>query len=241
MPPKRAVRPGPRLVQSRVTLRARDGELRLGVVADTHSSPHPMTATCLTALAPDAILHAGDIGELAVLEPLRAIAPLYAVRGNIDTRAGLPDVIVIDVRGEAPEGAAQAEEQTERSSDDRRRSALHGEADDGEAEDDGDREVVADGPLLLRFLLLHIAVAGPRLRAEVARLAVAEGASMIVCGHSHVPFIGRDRGIAMFNPGSVGPRRFHLPICLGSISISGGRARLAHIDCETGLPWSPPG
>lgn len=44
----------------------------------------------------------------------------------------------------------------------------------------------------------------------------------------------------MFNPGSVGPRRFGLPICLGSITLSGGKARLAHIDCETGLPWSPP-
>jgi uncharacterized protein len=231
MPPKRTARPGPRLVQSHATLRARNGELRLGVVADTHSSPHPMTGARLAALQPDAILHAGDIGELAVLEPLRAIAPLHAVRGNIDTRAGLPDVIVIDVRGEAPEGASP-------SIDDGRRTSQ-----DGDADSDVDEEsaIVDEGPLLLRFLLLHIAVAGPRLRAEVARLAVAEGASMIVCGHSHVPFIGRDRGIAMFNPGSVGPRRFNLPICLGSITISGGRARLAHIDCETGLPWSPPG
>jgi uncharacterized protein len=235
MPPKRAARPGPRLVRSHVTLRARaGGELRLGVVADTHSSPHPMTGARLAALQPDAILHAGDIGELAVLEPLRAIAPLYAVRGNIDARApGLPDVLVVDVRGEWPEG-------TEVISD-ARRSALD-DRDAGDDEGDGAEDARApdDSPLLLRFLLLHIAVAGPRLRAEVARLAVAEGASLIVCGHSHVPFIGRDRGIAMFNPGSVGPRRFHLPIVLGSISISGGRARLAHIDCESGSPWSPP-
>jgi putative phosphoesterase len=205
MPPKRAAKSGPRLVQSHVTLGARaGGELLLGVVADTHSNPHPMTGSRLAALQPDAILHAGDIGDLEVLVPLRAIAPLYAVRGNIDARTpGLPDVIAVDVRGEQLEGTDAS-------------------------------------PLLLRFLLLHIAVVGPRLRAEVARLAVAEGASLIVCGHSHVPFIGRDRGIAMFNPGSVGPRRFQLPIVLGSIAISGGRARLAHIDCETGLPWSPP-
>lgn len=30
--------------------------------------------------------------------------------------------------------------------------------------------------------------------------------------HSHVPFIGADRGITMFNPGSTGPRRFMPPI-----------------------------
>jgi len=233
MSPKRAARPGPRLLQSRVTLRARaGGELVLGVVADTHSSPHPMTGARLAALQPDAILHAGDIGELEVLEPLRAIAPLYAVRGNIDSRVGLPDVIVIDVRGERPEGAEGVS--------DARRNAPEELDGDGAGDDVDEREAPDDSPLLLRFLLLHIAVAGPRLRAEVARLAVAEGASLVVCGHSHVPFIGRDRGIAMFNPGSVGPRRFSLPIVLGSISISGGRARLAHIDCETGLPWSPP-
>jgi hypothetical protein len=37
-------------------------------------------------------------------------------------------------------------------------------------------------------------VYGPKLRADAARLARNAGASLIVCGHSHVPFIGRDRG-----------------------------------------------
>ena len=92
----------------------------------------------------------------------------------------------------------------------------------------------------LRLLLLHIAVYGPKLRAEVARLASAERASLVVCGHSHVPFIGRDRGITLFNPGSIGPRRFQLPILLGTIDISRESARLTHIDCETGKTWLPP-
>lgn len=228
MPPKRT-RPSPRLVQSRVTLRAAGGELRLGVVADTHSQPHPATSERLRALAPDAILHAGDIGDLSVLEPLASIAPLHAVRGNIDARApDLPDVIVVDVRDASDPYFATT-----------------GVADDSLDEREAEKsDVVNDfdnaSPPLLRFLLLHIAVAGPRLRAEVVKLASEERASLVVCGHSHVPFIGRDRGIAMFNPGSVGPRRFALPIVLGSIVISGGRARLAHIDCETGAPWSPP-
>ena len=71
---------------------------RLAAVADTHSQPHAKTAERLAELAPDAILHGGDIGDLAVLEELAKIAPVYAVRGNIDTRApDLPDVLTIDI------------------------------------------------------------------------------------------------------------------------------------------------
>jgi predicted phosphodiesterase len=89
-------------------------------------------------------------------------------------------------------------------------------------------------------LLIHIAVDGPRLRADVARMARAEGATLVVCGHSHVPFIGGDKGLTVFNPGSIGPRRFHLPIVFGTIEFAPTGVRLAHIDAETGQPWSPP-
>lgn len=170
---------------------------RIAVVADTHSRPHPAAAELLESLRPEAILHAGDIGELAVLDELEEIAPVLAVRGNIDGRAqGVPDVLTIDVAG-------------------------HERA--------------------FRIFLVHIAVAGPRLRSDVARMARAEGASMVVCGHSHVPFIGQDRELTVFNPGSIGPRRFHLPIVFGTIDITPEGVRLAHIDCETGRPWLPPG
>jgi putative phosphoesterase len=179
-------------VTASATLPLRDGGAVLAAVADTHSRPHPATAERLAAMRPDAILHAGDIGDLAVLEELGAIAPVLAVRGNIDARVGLPDVLTIDL---------------------------------------GDR---------LRILLTHIAVAGVRLRAEVARAARAAGASLVVCGHSHVPFIAEERGLTVFNPGSIGPRRFHLPIVLGSIRVSPAGVALAHLDCETGRPWSPP-
>lgn len=174
-----------------------DGCLRLAVVADTHSAPHPATLQRLAELEPDAILHAGDIGALAVLDRLAEVAPVYAVRGNIDARDNaLPDLLTLDV--------------------------------------------VAGEALRLRMLLVHIAVYGPKLRAEVARAAQAEGASLVVCGHSHVPFIGRDRGIAVFNPGSVGPPRFALPIVLGKIDITPDSIRLTHIDCATGEVWTPP-
>jgi putative phosphoesterase len=173
-----------------------DGSLRLAVVADTHSAPHPATAEHLRRLSPDAILHAGDIGDLAVLDDLEAIAPLFAVRGNIDVRApGLPDVLVLDV---------------------------------------------VSGPAsLLRILLMHIAVDGPRLRADAARLARARDAALVVCGHSHVPLVARDGDLAVYNPGSAGPRRFSLPILFGTIDVTKAAVRLAHFDCETGEPWSP--
>jgi putative phosphoesterase len=173
-----------------------DGSLRLAVVADTHSAPHPLAAKHLRGLAPDAILHAGDIGDLAVLDELEAIAPLFAVRGNIDEHVpGLADVLVLDV--------------------------------------------VAGDASLLRVLLVHIAVAGPRLRADAARLARSKEAALVVCGHSHVPLIARDREVAVFNPGSIGPRRFRLPIVFGTIDVTPTAVHLAHFDCETGRRWSP--
>jgi len=98
----------------------------------------------------------------------------------------------------------------------------------------------ADAAPRLRILLTHIAVVGSRLRSEIARQARAERAQLVVCGHSHVPFIGRDRDITVFNPGSIGPRRFQLPIVLGTIAITPETVRLAHVDCETGQRWLPP-
>ena len=167
--------------------------VRLAVVSDTHSLPHAKTAERLAELEPDAILHGGDIGDLGVLDALAEVAPVYAVRGNIDGTANdLPDVLTIDVAG-------------------------------------------------LRILLTHIAVYGPKLRSEVARMAKAEKAALVVCGHSHVPFIGRDQGLTVFNPGSIGPRRFALPIVMGKIDITPSGVKLQHIDAESGAVWLPPG
>ena len=169
---------------------------RIAVVADTHSRPHPDAAGHLAALEPDAILHAGDIGDLTVLDDLARVAPVLAVRGNIDSHARqLPDVLTIDIDA-------------------------------------------AGRPF--RILMTHIAVYGPRIRADVARMARAQKAALVVCGHSHVPFIGQDAGLTVFNPGSIGPRRFTLPIVFGTIEVAPGGVRLTHVDCETGRAWSPP-
>ncbi len=180
--------------QTHVPLRE-DGSLRLAIVADTHSAPHPRAAELIAARAPDAILHAGDVGDPAVLDGLAELAPVIAVRGNIDERSHLPDVVTLDLTM-------------------------------GEASG-------------MKLLLMHIAVYGPKIRADAARLARAGGARLIVCGHSHVPFIGRDQGLTVFNPGSIGPRRFSLPIVFGMLEIAGGKLTLHHVSCETGERWEP--
>lgn len=166
-------------------------------MADTHSAPHPGSDVHLRARAPAAILHAGDIGDLAVLDHLATIAPVHAVRGNIDEHApDLPEQLVLDVSLE-------------------------------------------DGPRL-RVLIVHIAFDGPRIRADVERLALAERADVVVAGHSHVPFVGRQRELVLFNPGSLGPRRFQLPIVFGSVELSPTTgARLRHWEAATGAPFDP--
>lgn len=93
------------------------------------------------------------------------------------------------------------------------------------------------------LFLTHIAVNGPKLRADAARRAHAAKAAIVVCGHSHVPFLGRDKDLVVFNPGSVGPRRFHLPIVFGMMELAppsaGGQLRFEHVSCETGERWLP--
>ena len=186
-----------RLTRGEVTLDLNErGALRLAIVADTHSHPHPNLARWLEALAPDAIVHAGDIGDVAVLSDLTRHAPVIAVRGNIDDRAShLPDVMTIDIRS-------------------------------------GNSSV-------MKMLLVHIAVYGAKLRADAAKLAADAGASLVICGHSHVPFVGRDRGLTVFNPGSIGPRRMHLPIVFGVLEIQSGKLSLRHVDAGTGQDWNP--
>lgn len=187
-----------KLLKKRETLPL-DAAMRLVVVADTHSEPHPKSHEHIAAAKPDRILHAGDIGSLDVLDKLGRIAPVLAVRGNIDIHAPeVPDWLTIGIQ---------------------------------------DR----DGDLLFKILLLHIAVNGPKLRADAIRAATAEEASIVVCGHSHVPFIGRDRKLTVFNPGSIGPRRFHLPIVFGVMDITNDpvRVNMKHVSCETGEQWLP--
>jgi putative phosphoesterase len=74
--------------------------MQIGVIADTHSK---MRSEALEILkGSDIILHAGDVGRDEVLEALEAIAPVIAIRGNIDKTgraAALPDVQALEFLG----------------------------------------------------------------------------------------------------------------------------------------------
>jgi putative phosphoesterase len=56
--------------------------MRVGLISDTHGQLRPQALAALQGS--DHILHGGDIGNAAILEQLRAIAPVTAVRGNND-------------------------------------------------------------------------------------------------------------------------------------------------------------
>ena len=55
----------------------------------------------------------------------------------------------------------------------------------------------------------------------------AAGFSVVVSGHSHKPSITTKDDVLYVNPGSAGPRRFKLPICVGTIEIAGDVMRAA--------------
>ena len=58
---------------------------RIGIISDTHGLVRPEAVQALVGV--DLIVHAGDIGSLAVIEELRRLAPVRAVRGNVDRGA----------------------------------------------------------------------------------------------------------------------------------------------------------
>lgn len=60
----------------------RKGMLRVGVISDTHGLMRPEALDFLAGS--DHIVHAGDVGDAAILEALARLAPLVAVRGNND-------------------------------------------------------------------------------------------------------------------------------------------------------------
>jgi len=149
----------------------------VGVISDTHGL---MRVEALDALrGSDLIIHAGDIGRPDLLEQLRAIAPVFAVRGNVDKQDWadkLPDTQIVSV------GA-------------------------------------------YKFYVLH----------DISQLSmdpVQAGIAAVIFGHSHKPSTETRDGVLYLNPGSAGPRRFNLPICLARVVVSNNRIEpsLVHLN-----------
>jgi len=143
---------------------------RIGVISDTHGLVRPEALRALRGA--DLIVHAGDVGAPEVLEALRAVAPVVAVRGNND-------------RGRWARALAET-------------------------------EVVERGGRALYVLHdLHELDVDPR----------AAGYHAVIAGHSHQPRVEHRDGVLYLNPGSVGPRRFRLPICVARLQITARRLR----------------
>jgi len=147
---------------------------RIGIIADTHGLLRPQALALLEGCG--LILHGGDVGKPEVLEKLADIAPVVAVRGNVDrggATASLPATEAVEFAGHW-------------------------------------------------FYVLHNL-------AELDLDLKTAGFSAVVYGHSHQPSIAHRDGVLYFNPGSAGPRRFSLPICLGLVEVGGGGELAARI------------
>lgn len=134
------------------------------MISDTHGLFRPEAVDALRGS--EHIIHAGDVGDPEILEKLAAIAPVTAVRGNVDKGAW-----------------ARRLRET---------------------------EVVEIGEISI--YVLH----------DLAKLDLkpkAAGFKAVIYGHSHVPNEEIRGGVLYFNPGSAGPRRFKLPVCVGRLIV----------------------
>lgn len=137
---------------------------RIGVISDTHGLLREQVADELRDC--DLIFHAGDVGDPSVLDELRRIAEVVAVRGNVDRgpwAADLPQTEYVAVEG-------------------RQLCLVH------------DIETLDLDP-------------------------AAAGIDVVVYGHSHKPAVDWKDGVLYLNPGSVGPRRFHLPVSMAFLHV----------------------
>ncbi len=142
----------------------------IGVISDTHGLLRDEAVRALAGV--DRILHAGDIGSPAILDALKKIAPVTAVRGNVD-RDRWAQFLPL----------AEAVE-------------------------------IGDATLYM----LHN-VAELDLNPQVA------GFQAVITGHSHQPLAETRDGVLYLNPGSAGPRRFHLPVTLARLHLNGKTLR----------------
>jgi putative phosphoesterase len=150
---------------------------QVGLVSDTHGRVRPEALAALAGV--ELILHAGDVGDPAVIEQLRSIAPVVAVRGNND-------------RGPWAEALPET-----------------------------DVAEIADA---LVYVIHDLA----QLDLDPA----AAGFHAVVSGHSHRPLIERRAGVLYVNPGSIGPRRFKLPIALALLQVGDGELDARIVELE---------
>lgn len=73
--------------------------MKIGIISDTHGHFDPALPSLFSGV--DQILHAGDVGNETVLIALEQIAPVKAVRGNMDSpTCGLKETEIIELHGQ---------------------------------------------------------------------------------------------------------------------------------------------
>jgi hypothetical protein len=69
--------------------------MKIGVVSDTHGLLRPEVKTALAGV--ERILHLGDVGKISILKDLEKIAPVTAIRGNVDREGACRELPETDV------------------------------------------------------------------------------------------------------------------------------------------------
>ena len=92
------------------------------------------------------------------------------------------------------------------------------------------RSVPETARLPVHGRLLHIVHDVKALDIDPA----AEGVSIVIAGHSHKPSIADRDGVLFLNPGSAGPRRFNLPLCVAKLYVyeRSVSAEIVHLDLK---------
>jgi putative phosphoesterase len=144
--------------------------MRIAVVSDTHSLLRPEVLPALVGA--EHILHAGDVGDMEILDKLGTIAPVNAVRGNVDKGGAF---------GKLPQSDT----------------------------------------FRLGGALIHILhnIDDLDLTPEAADIRV------VIYGHSHKPSVEMRNGVLYLNPGSIGPRRFSLPVTFAWLTLGEGEPK----------------
>jgi putative phosphoesterase len=140
--------------------------LIVGVISDTHGLLRREVVAKLRGC--DHIIHAGDVGDPKILDQLRSMAAVTAVRGNID-------------RETWAESLAETE------------------------------LVMLDEHAIFVLHDLKKLDLNPK----------AAGISAVISGHTHKALKQEEDGVLYLNPGSVGPRRFSLPISMAKLVLEG--------------------
>lgn len=182
----------------------------IGVISDTHGLLRPEALEALRGS--ELIVHAGDVVGEGILDTLAEIAPVCAVRGNMDwghQAAALPPTSVVDLS--APDGAP---------------AAVH-DSDGHTAPSGTSPELAESGHGPLAYVLHDL--------ADLDLDPAAAGFAVVVHGHTHRPALEERSGVLYLNPGSAGPRRSGRPVSLARLRVEGAVVEAEIVELDVGL------